>query len=84
MRINKILLVSACLVFAFTAGCSKIEDAAESTRKKGNEAFKKVVIDPKNKALAAQKKMNAALENMEKSIERATGDTQEKIDEAAK
>ncbi len=66
------ICVSAALVMSI--GCSKVEDAAKETRKKGNEAFDKIVVDPQKKAEKAKDDMNRALEKMQKDINRATED----------
>ncbi len=82
--LKKIVLLAACTALLMAVGCSKVEDAAKETRKKGNEAFDKIVIDPQRKAEEAKNKMNAALKNLDKSIKRATEDANDEIDDLKK
>jgi hypothetical protein len=67
------------MLVAVALGCSKVEEAADKSREKANDAFEKVVIEPRDKAEEAKDKMNEALENMEKDIRRATEDASEEL-----
>ncbi len=79
--LKRIVILAGCAALLMAFGCSKVEDAAKETRKKGNEAFDKVVMDPQRKAEEAKDKVNAALKNLDKSIERATEDAKDEIDD---
>ena len=81
--LKRILALCACAALLMSIGCSKVEEAAKETRKKGNEAFDKVVIDPQRKAEQAKDDMNKALEKMQKDINRATEDAKEAVEDKA-
>ncbi len=82
--LKRILILAMGVAMLMAVGCSKVEEAAKETRKKGNKAFDKVIMEPQRKAEEAKDKVNAALKNLDKSIKRATEDAKDKAEDLTK
>ena len=78
---RKLVIAVLVLMLGLVLGCSKIEEAAEETRKKGNEAVDRVLMEPQRKAEEAKEQMNKAIQELERNVERVSEETSESIKE---